>query len=1166
MSLRFITGRAGTGKTHHIMEDISSRLKNGADGHLIYLVPEQATFHTEKNLLEHCQAGGLMKTQVLSFQRLAWQVLQETGGGIFPALNDVGKNLILRHVLEKNKHKIKTFARVLDRPGFLENLALVIEEFKIYGITPGRLADSLDRLNAAQQSDGFRVKLEDLKLLYEGFEEYVNKGYLDSQDYLEKLATNLHQAGFIEKSEFWLDGFVGFTPREYDVVREILLRARRVHVSVCLDREHLKAKLPPTHVFYQSWETYQKMLALAHEINCPVEDPVLLDYSGEHRFSRKKELAFLEESFVKPERIFQGEVSALKLVAAANRRAELETAAREIIKLCREEGFRFQDITVLIRDFTHYEYLLPAVFSDYRIPVFLDKKRPLRHHPLSELLRSALETLENGWNYEAVFRYLKTDLVPLSRQEVDLLENYCLTHGIRGSRWKDGKPWTYKRRYTLGEDAHDDGTAVGEDVELVRINTARMKAVAALARMEDLLQEAKTVRDFASALYALLDNLAVDSRLQNWSAKAKAAGRLEEALLHSQVWGQVIALLDQLVAVLGDQEVVFDEFNRIFNSGLDSLELGLIPPGLDQVLVGSLDRTRNPNMKAVFVLGVNEGILPARCTEEGLLSDEEREILAGLELSIAPTSEVRLFAEQYLVYTAMTRASDYLWVSYAQADDDGKALSPSLLFKQLEGLFSQEAAALLQFCPVEPTGSNDEEFIASPAVGLGYLAAALRQAKEGKVINPLWWEVYNWYLQQPVWREHLQGIAAGLFQVNNEENLSGQQIRLLYGNRLFTSISRLERFKACPFAHFLNFGLRVKEREEFRLKAPDLGQLFHAAIENIYRYLKQDNLELAEISPEQLTELAGKVVDELVPRLQNELLLSTSRYRYLTRKFKKTVVRAALILREHEQRGTFRPVGLEVSFGMDGGLPGLQFELADGSVMVIRGRIDRVDKAKDEKGSYLRVIDYKSGRPSISLMEIFYGLKLQLLAYLNVVLKQAHSFVAGEVRPGGVFYFRIQDPFIADEGPLENSVLEKKILQELKMKGYMLKEPDVVRLMDQGISGYSDLVPAALNAQGEFYRNNTNLLTEQEFARIGEHVEDILREIGEEIMAGKVAIHPYRFKGNSPCKVCAYQAACRFDAGADGQKYRVLPVKEQLEVWQELGLGEGGEHDEQLDS
>ncbi|MDX9871806.1 MAG: helicase-exonuclease AddAB subunit AddB [Clostridia bacterium] len=1146
MSLRFIIGRAGTGKTHRCIAEIAARHREDPQKTLIYLVPEQATFYTEKNLLEDSGLAGTMRVQVLSFQRLAWRVLQETGGGVHTLLNEVGKSLIVRRLLDQDRNEYKAFARVMDTPGFILELLKGLAELKTYQVSPQQLSEGVAALPDASAS-AFRLKLADLSRLYSEYAQYILNKYLDAEGFLEKLIRKLPQAAFLEGAEVWLDGFNGFTPQEYEIIRCLLGKAARVNVALCLRDEDRSADLDEMELLYPAWETWRRLQKIAAQIGCLEEQTLVLSYGKKHRFTYRRELAQLEASFFDtdiPADVAEG----ISLLQAANRRVEVEGTAQEILRLCREKGYRFGDIAVFFREYAPYENLLPAVFADYSIPYFLDQKKPLAHHPLLDLLSAALEIVEGGWKYEAVFRYLKTDLVSVSRTETDLLENYCLAHGVSGKRWLE--PWRILRHYSLREKG-TEALSAREERELKRLNKAREKAAAALARLEAKTKAAANAGEITGALHELLLELGVAGKLESWSKKAEAEGRLDEAQLHSRVWQKTLELFEQLIEVLGDQQLKMNEYNRIVQSGLEAMEVGLVPLGLDQVLVGTLGRSRNPHVRAVFILGANEGVFPARISEDSLFGDEERKALQRVGVELGPGSEKLLFAEQLLIYQSLTRASDFLQLSCPIADEEGRALFASSLFG-----FIRRPVRYLQ---AEPDFSKESDFLAHPVPALGYLAAGLRRLSEGESISPLWGDVYDWFAQRTEWRKRLQLVTSGLVDKNSEKPLAPRLVRSLYGKKLLTSVSKLERFQACPFSYFLKDGLSLKEREEYKLKAPDLGNFFHAALENSYNQLRAAGLQLADLTDGQMQRLVTDVVGNLAPQLQNELLLSTARHRYLTRKLQRTALRALRTLREHEKKGTFRPVGLEIDFGQDAKLPGLTFTLQDGTVLILQGRIDRVDAAAGDGGVYLRIIDFKSGQVGLSLLEIFYGLKLQLLAYLQVALAGASRLVDAEAKPGGVLYFRIRDPLVLGEGPLEEEEIEKRIMKQLKMSGYVLKDEQVVRLMDREIDGYSDLIPAAMKKDGAFYQNfSEQLLTAEEFAQLSGYVEKVLQEIGAEIMAGNVTISPYRFKGLSPCRYCPYHPVCRFDPASPGESYRDLPLKEPKEVWQAITGTRGG--------
>ena len=1152
--LRLIVGRSGSGKTGQCLKEIAATAESNPDMNCFFLVPEQGSFYAERSLLRQIGKGGVIQAQVFSFQRLAWRILQETGGGIATPLDDVGKALIIKHILTKHKDKFQVFARVMDKPGFLEQLVRALSEMKNYCISPEKLAGSLDTVKAIDDlndNNNLRGDLEgritEFAFIYKEFEAFLQKNkYLDADDNLQILADHLHKAKFLRDTQVWIDGFHGFTPLEIEVIKELLLYCPQVNITLCIEHKYLKQKLPETHLFYKPWETYQSLQQMAAEVNCPLAEIFVLPEPGERRFRVRPELAFLEECLRETKPVYNGVAQAIKLKAVSNRQEEVEEAAQEIITLCREKGFRYQDIAVLLRDFTGYENLLTNIFRDYGIPFFLDMKKPVRHHPLPDLLQSVLEVVQGGWNYEPLFRCLKTDLFPLSRRDTDILENFCLAYGLRGTRWTDGKPWRVK----TGKQRLQGEQLLQEEQLLQRINKARDKVVETLLPLQEAFNKVTNGKEYSEVLFSFLERIGVAGKLEYWSMKAKEQGALEEARVHAQVWQKILGLLDSFVEVLGAQELTLQEFSQVISGGLETLELGLIPPCLDQVLVGSVDRSRNPDLRAVIILGVNEGVFPAKVVESGLFNDEDRLHLAERKIILAPTTEKKLFAEQFFIYKALTTASHYLTLSFALADGEGKALTPSSVFTHVLSIFPQAKIFL------DPENERTVNKIARPHPTFSNLAVNLRQAMEGQEINEQWWDVYNWYLQKPGWQLPLSTIVAGLFYQQKSTKLPAAIVRKLYGQNLRASISRLERFRACPFAHFLSYGLKLQERAEYKVAAPDLGQFFHAGLENFYRYLQEKQLVWANLTPEEMQEIVEMITADLAPHLQNEVLLSTARYRYLLGKLKRILLRAVTVLGEHERRGTFRSLGMEISFGEKGDIPGLRFTLADGTKIDLVGRIDRIDAARDEQGWYVRVVDYKSGQASLSMLEIFYGIRLQLLTYLAVAMTNVHHLQQGigeeEVRPGGVLYFPVKDPLITAQGPLSVTEIEKKVFSQLKMQGYLLKNPQVIKMMDEQISGYSEILPVAMNKEGEFYKNAQNVWTQEEFVQLCHYAEKLLQEIGGEIISGNVTINPYRFKGKAPCMYCVYPAVCRFDPTIPGHEYRNLYERETEELWLEI--------------
>ncbi|TBL70386.1 helicase-exonuclease AddAB subunit AddB [Paenibacillus thalictri] len=1169
MAIRFVIGRAGSGKTRFCLDEIRGKLKAEPAGHpLVMLVPEQATFQAEYELVATPELGGMMRAQALSFRRLAWRVMQETGGTARLPIDDTGKKLLLHKLMLQHQHELKWFHASVDQLGVIDNLNQLFTELKRYCITGERLGEFASGAAGRETAGTLEDKLHDIRLVYGAFETELSKLYLDGEDCLALLARQLPESEFAASAEVWVDGFNGFTPQEFAGLEQLMLHARDVTVTLCLDREYGAGEQPDElALFHPTARTMAKLQEIADRLGVKRRETVYLDSPELARFSRSPMLAHLENSWDKRIRWpFRPEPmrSQVALNGAANRRAEAEAAAREMVRLVRDEGLRWRDLSVRVRNMDEYGGLLSAALTDYGIPHFFDQKRSVLHHPLVELIRSALEVILYNWKYDAVFRCVKTDFfLPLpweegapriTRDDMNRLENAVLAFGIHGSRWTDNEPWRLAWRSALEEDV-DPGLNAAEERENQTINECRSRIVRPLLAFQKQMKQAKCVRDQVEALYFLLTGLDAAERLERWSQEALRSGMPEKAKEHAQVWDRVIDMMDQLVELMGEEQVELESFTRLVETGLESIRLGLVPPSLDQVLVGSIDRTRSGAVKQLFILGAGDGVMPARISEDGILSESERDKLAAAGLGLAENSRRKLLDEQFLIYCALCAPSDRLWISYPQADEEGKSLLPSDIIRQLRHLFPGVKET---YVPGEPAASMDvreqADFIAHPGRALSYLSVQLKQAVQGTEIADLWWDTYNWFAGRPEWHGRLQRVVSAMAYSNGETSLSPQTSLELYGGTLKASVSRMERFVACPFSQFASHGLRLAERRVYRLEAPDVGQLFHAALSQFADRVMREGIDWGALSAEECRSRASEVVDALAPRLQGEILLSSKRYHYIARKLKATVGRAAAVLGEHAKRGEFVPVGLELGFGPGEPLPPMMFRLDNGGEMEVVGRIDRVDKADTASGTLLRVIDYKSSSTSLGLSEVYYGLSLQMLTYLDVVLTYADRWIGTKAEPAGVLYFHVHNPIVTRKNAPAADEIEKELAKRYKMKGLVLADEEAVLLMDgelAGKSGHSQLIPVAMKTDGSFYKASS-VATQQQWTTLRKYVRRTIRRIGSEITSGRVDIAPYRMRKKTACQFCSYRPVCQFDPLLEGNGFASFAPLGKDFAWQLL--------------
>ncbi|MDK2785107.1 MAG: ATP-dependent helicase/nuclease subunit [Bacillota bacterium] len=1153
---RFILGRAGTGKTYTCLKAIEDLLlRKGEEGPpLILLVPEQAAFQMEYALLTEGRVQATQRAEVLSFRRLARRVLAEVGGVARPWLGELGKRMVLRSLIQKHRDELVLLGHSASTPGFTERLAQALAELKLYCISPEMMSAYLTQLTARGEGQGpLAGKLHDLALLYRELEAFLKPRYTDPEGYLSYLAERLPEAASLRGARVWVDGFTGFTPEEYQVLAALLGVAARVEVTLCLDAAELNRPPAETDLFYPTRETYDKLLEVARAREAQVLPPLILDdpASLPPRFARSPELAHVERYFFRyPTRTWVGAVPGLKVVAAANRRAEVEAAAREMLHLAREEGLRWREMALVVRDLELYHELISTVFADYGIPCFIDRKRPVLHHPVAQLALAAFELVTGNWSYEAVFRCLKTDLFPFTREEVDRLENYVLAFGVRGQTWLKAEPWDFHLKSPEGKKR----AAFWGDVDSLR----RKVASYFTPLWQECLRGSTTGASLTTALWRFLDGLKVGQTLEKWAEAAREQGDLTAFQEHGQVWARFLGLLDELVLGLGETPLTPAEYAEILGSGLESLRLGLVPPSLDQVLVGGLERSRHPNVRAAFVLGVNDGVLPGRAGEDAIFTDREREELAGAGLELAPTSRRRQFSEKYLTYIALTRGSERLWVSFPLADEEGRALVPSRVLTRLRELFPGVPET---YAAAGPTGDTAEDlkFLTSPEQAAAHLAAQLRLVRAGQPLGDVWRAVYQYLLSTPETREVAERALGGLKHRGKVGPLPAAVARRLYGSPIRTSVTRLEEFASCPFGHFAVHGLKLERRAEFGLDLPSLGLFTHGILRAVTERLLAEGRDFSALDAGEAAVLVKEEVEKAAPAFAGGVLLSSPRYAYLTRRLTRFVSGAVAVLAEQARKGEFRTRAAELKFGLPGGFPGLTFNLPDGTELTLVGQIDRLDVATGADGrTYVRILDYKSSKRTLSLPEVYHGLSLQLLVYLLAVLAGSSALGLADPVPAGIFYFTLGERFLRTSRPLTPEEAVKEFLKEFRLGGLVRGEEAAVILLDRDAAcGRPSVISAAINKDGTLRRISGTIAAEN-FDLLLRFIGEKVKELGTAALAGEVEAAPVKAGGEAACRYCSLHAVCGFDPLLPENSYRILPKLAEEEIWRRVADFVGG--------
>ena len=1129
MGLRFIIGRAGTGKTTLCMEEII-RQQNTGTKRQVLIVPEQFTSQAERDLIEKTGQNAILTAEVLSFGRLAHRVFSKKGIGSRVPLGDIGKSMALRKILLQEKDHISYFQSVMDKPGFIDQLGLTISEFFQYRISPEMtetLADSETLSHSAKE------KLKDLTLIHRSYLEFLKQEYISADETLGLLAERLDDSLGFEHTEFWLDGFYGFTPQEYSVIRRLLQVSAQVNITLTMDKNSFYgAFLPVSAPFYEPYVTKKKLAALAEELGLKPVSPTILE---ENKRAETQSLENLEQdyfySFFKKTSLAEG----VHITACSNLQEEIRFAAGKILRLVREENLRFRDFAIMTNAMERYEKNIRGILAEYEIPCFIDARRETASHPLVSLLTAFLDILVYDFKYDAMFAYLKSGLTQLTTEEIDILENYVLAYGIKGYKWK--------------QDYWDYGL-VREGAEAIEaINTLRETVMAPFSPFLELSKTKKLpFRSFIFLLMEHLNTLQAAETLESWANEASADGNLNRAEEHRQIWQLVMDVLEKADDILGKEELTLPEIAKILEAGLEKCTMGVIPPTADSLLVGDLERSRLPEIKYLFVLGVNEGVLPSPAMAQGIFTETERDLLTAQGMELANGGKRKVFEENFLIYRGLTKPSRGLWLTYAAADNEGKEQSPSSLIENLQKLDEALTIEPMQGFTLEET---------SPEAAFHLLGSEMRKHSEETPISPLWQDIYSFFDENKNWENRLLMLKKGIGKTGRPERLTPRTAKALYGKNILSSVSRLERFAGCPFSFFAEYGLKAEERRLYQLHTPDLGSLFHEVLELFSNKLEEDSIQWTDLTKEHTKDLIETCVDEAAPRLSDRILMESAANKYLIRRLKRVSVKAAWALVQHLQMGDFTPAGYEVGFGIHEALPPIVIELGDGGSLILNGKIDRVDLLDAEGTRYVKIIDYKSGNKTFSFQDIYYGLQLQLLIYLDAYLKY-YKKTGAELKPGGVFYFRIAEPTLALDKEVSAEQIEKTLFENMKMSGLLLQDDAIIESLDhslrpestKGLSGTSAIVPVGFTKKGE-YSSTSNLASEEQYEAILQFVTQRTREIGEAMKAGIITPLPFKDRDRSPCSYCKYRSICRHDY-EEKPKFRKLKKISKADFWTEI--------------
>lgn len=1075
MSLRIIYGRAGTGKSEYCLNEI----KKNKNKKIYIITPEQFSYSMEKRLLETLEKKVSLQAEVLSFKRLADRIFTEVGGTNDVVISKSSQAMIVYSILQKQKEELKFLGKTK------ENIDLILKEItelKKHNITVKKIEENIYNI----QDINLQGKLQDINKIYEEYENHLKDKYIDEDDILTKMGKKIKESKMFDNSIIFIDEFSGFTMQEYSIIKEIIQKTEQINLTICAD--DLKADtMPETDIFYSNKFFANKIIKMAEDLKIEIEKPIYLE---ENKRLKNEELLHLEKNIynINPEK-YQKEIKNIKIKLTNDKYSEIENIAIEITKLIQKEKWKYRDISIISNNVEDITNIVKAVFNRYEIPYFIDEKVEITENIIIKYIISIIEIFSNNWSQESVLNYIKSGFLNLEKEEIYNVENYCVKNGIKGNKW-------YKNKW--------------QDLE-----ETQEKIVKPLLNLKNNIEKEKTAKQISKEIYNFINQNNIEQKMNEKIERLPK----EITKIYKESFDVLIDVLDEIATFFGDEKMSFEKYREILKIGLKNKEVGKIPQFMDQVIIGDIDRTRTHKVKAMFIIGMNDGNFPSVNKNEGYFNDKDREILKENNLEIAKNTLENLYEDQFNIYKAFTIAEEKLYISYNSTNKEGASLRPSVLITKIKNIFPKikEESEVLE---------KKNEIINVNAT-FNELLAELRKKANNEEIEEIWYDVYNWYNSQEKWKEKLQKNMKALQYTNNAQKIQKENIKKLYGDTLKTSISKMEQYKKCPFSFHLKYGLKLKDTEEYKIKSIDTGNFMHEILDEFF-----STINIEEIKEEEIEEIIKDIINQKLKLDKNSIFTSSPKFIVLTNKLKNTVIQSIKYIVYQIKNSDFKPVSNELEFS----------KKIDN--VEISGKIDRVDIAENK---FIRIIDYKSSEKNIDLNQMLAGTQIQLMTYIDILAEKQKK------EPAGILYFNLIEPIINESKNLSIEEIEEKIKKSFKMKGLILADINVIKMMDKTLEkGASNNIPAYIGKDGEISKTRSNVVTEEQFKDLQITINKIIKKISKEILEGNIEIKPiYDSKTKtSACKFCEYKNICRFNP--EENEYEYLENKSKEEILNEI--------------
>lgn len=1126
MSVRFILGESGQGKTEYIKNEVISRSMQEPEQSFFVIVPEQFSLQMQREMVLSYPSHGFFHVDILSFFRLAYRVFDECCYEPGELLEDLGVSMILKKILHEHAGELPYFKKSIHQQGFLDKLKSMIMEFISYGVDCEKIENLEDKI---ERYPALNHKIKELSVIYRYFMEEISGTYMVMEQTLDVLKDLVPKSKLLSKGIFYFDGFTGFTPLQLKVLSALILQAKEVVFTVTIpyfpvgrrEREEL---------FYFSEKSVKSILKICEKQKVGLEDPVILNEKIPPRYEKNdqgRELSFFQKNIFRPRsKVWAEEVSAISIVRCVNPEEEAEYILHKAEELVRKQGYRYRDIAILTGNEEEY---IPAFLRQAKrlhLPLFADVSRQLSYQAGVEAVRALFYLAQMDYSYESVFRYLKSGMSNLLDEETDYLENYILAAGIRGfSMWNQPMK---RRTYLLGEE--------GEE----KIERLRQQVMSETRDCYLVLKDGESsVREKMTALYQTLVSLDFEKKFKEKAWKAKEQADFDQAREYEQFYPLLMDLMDKTVNIFGDMAMPVKELAQIMDAGLESLGITVAPLSMDQLIVGDLKRTRLPQIKALFLAGMNDTFIPPIPGEHGLLSDDEKEILAPLGVELSLRLEEQVLENEFYMYLAFAKPRESLFFSYSSMGNDGSARRPSLLLGQCVKIFPK--------LKIRDYLKEEKRKYYSWEDSRELLRECIREAKKqpdqpaGRVAYAL----FSYGMDIPCCRREIGDLWEKKSEFITFDPLSGSLPSKLYGDNFYGSVTRLERYNNCPYQFFLTYGLGLNEREEYKVKALDLGNVFHSALEYYSRKIRYSEYSWKTVPKEFSCQWKKEALSYAVDERLMEMIGSSQRNRHYLRTMERIFNKTIEVLHKQLKNSDFEPDKFECRFGKNDFLESTVLSLEEKRTMRIEGIIDRLDIYEDDDCIYVKIIDYKSGNTRFDIDKVYHGMQMQLMVYMNAALEIYGKETGKKVVPAGMYYYQVKDPLIRIEKPDE-----KMIMKEFCLSGYTNSDPEVLKHLEV-TEGEFVSVPVRMTKGGAPY-SNAPVMESEDFLAMGEHIRHKITEIGKEIYCGNITPYPYKNASFTVCDYCPYHGVCGFDDKLPGYRYKEFEKLSANEVIKQI--------------